>query len=109
VPDALLVDEPAEPAVLPAEPDGVEPAVEPDVVPPDALPVVEPIVDDLSLMVLVLTSQHLLGSTVLEPVPVPCALAKPMPAIVAAAAMIAIFFMGAFPMIDIVGGIADPR
>jgi hypothetical protein len=86
----LLVDAPAEPAVLPAEPDGVEPAVEPDV----ALPVVEdPIVDGLSLMVLVLTSQHLLGSSVLE-VPVPCALAKPTPAIVAAAAKIAIFFMG---------------
>jgi hypothetical protein len=93
VPLLLVVVLPAEPAVLPAEPDGVVPAVEPDVAAPDALPVVEPIADDLSLMVLVLTSQHLLGSSVPD-VPVPCALAKPMPAIVAAAARIAIFFMG---------------
>lgn len=82
-----LVDDPAEPAVLPADPDGVEPAVEPLA----ALPVVLGMAD-LSLMELVLTSQHLLGSgEVVEPLC--CAAAKPMPAIVAAAARIAIFFM----------------
>lgn len=82
---------PAEPAVLPGEPDGVEPAVAPLVALPDAaLPVVEPI--GLSLIELELTSQHLLGSTVVVPVPV-CAPANPMPAMVAAAARTAIFFM----------------
>ena len=83
------VDVPAEPAVLPAEPDGAEPAVAPLA----ALPVVElPAPIDLSLMVLLLTSQHLLGSRVLEPVPV-CATAKPTPAMVAAAARMAIVFI----------------
>jgi hypothetical protein len=83
------VDVPAEPAVLPAEPDGVEPAVAPLA----ALPVVElPVPIDLSLMVLLLTSQHLLGSTAVEPVPV-CAAAKPTPAMVAATARMTIFFM----------------
>ena len=86
---------PAEPAVLPAEPDGVDPeVVDPEVVPVAALPVVELLVPaDLSLIMLVLTSQHLLGSRVLDPVPV-CAAAKPTPAMVAATAKMAIFFMG---------------
>jgi hypothetical protein len=93
------VDEPAEPAVLPAEPEGVDPTVLPLL----ALPV-EGVLDelevvvDLSLMVLVLTSQHLFGSRALDPVPV-CAMAKPAPAMVATTATAAIFFMGRLPVI----------
>lgn len=99
------VPEPAEPAVLPAEPDGVEPAVLPVV--PVALGLVVVVMPDadLSLMVLVLTSQHLLALAV-EPVPLLCALATPMPAMVATARM-AIFFMRRFP--DCAGGIAGLR
>jgi hypothetical protein len=94
------VDEPAEPAVLPAEPEGVDPTVLPLL----ALPVegallaaLEPV--DLSLMVLVLTSQHLFGSSMPDPVPVCCAVAKPTPAMVATTARAAIFFMERLPVI----------
>ena len=82
--------------MLPAEPDGIEPEVAPVAAAGDG-EVVDELVDepdvelvDLSLIILVLTSQHLFGSGVVVLV---CAPAKPTPAIIAAAAKRAIFFM----------------
>jgi hypothetical protein len=70
VEELVDVPEPADPAVLPAEPDGVEPAVLLLPVVPVAFGLVVVVMPeaDLSLTVLVLTSQHLLASAV-EPVP----------------------------------------
>jgi len=82
---------PAEPAVLPLEPEGVDPTVPLLALPDDDVP------GAWFLTVLLLTSQHCvaLAPDVLEPVPVPvpCAFAATAPTTSAAAESAAMYLM----------------